>query len=607
MSIIAPEISSAGDVKVFAIGSEISTTVSLGSGYDSRTRSVKNLVAEGTVTKEVRQNTEARYAIDWCDTYSKMSSFFGLAASASYSGASSGISASVNIMRSTAIESSRIYIAARVYIIANAEYYVGARLNDDALRVLKKESLANFSEKYGGVYARSLLRGGELACVLEISASSNETIEQLRAAMSAYGWGAKGQVEMEQSLSELTRTRSVVVRYCQSGGAVGDGTTGIIVTDANGLIARIKQFIPEVWGSNGLDGNTVPLRAELESSRFLTNWPSDKTGDPDRPYPDEIEHVAKSALLLKDKLVVAEEVLRKSNMVAPSSSEAAGVIVPYLQLVVELTTSELGKMLRGTSPQLDLWIESLFQYRIRNFLDVDLGNHVNAGPMVNLGNMDARQFLERVFGKNIPASYERWPKLSIQEWWGYQGQEPGMFPNVAFHVICPQHGGNILETAKALAGNPGPDAGILVHASGSTQSYFGGNACGYTPVHAIAIKTERPSITELDPLPNLPGDAIDSSTLVISNASLELVGENIWNASFSLAVGVAGSCGKFKITIRETTNSKPMVERTRSFESYWLNRSNAELRLAHNFNSDPKWVPQDFHVEVERAFKMDSQ
>lgn len=601
------EIPSFSDTRVFSFNSEISTTISLGSGYDSRTKTVKNLVAEGTVDKEIKQNTDGQYIIDWCENYSEMASFFGLAASASYSGASGGISASINIMRSTAIESSRIYIAARVYIIANVEFYPDARLKENPLSVLNSEPLPSFSEKYGGTYARSIFRGGELACVMEISASQNETIEELRAAMSAHGWGAKTEAEMEQSLRELTRTRSVVVRYCQSGGSIGSVTSGIIVTNAEGLIERMKQFIPEVWGTNGLDGNTVPLRAELEKTRSLTNWPSKHTGDPDRPYPNEIENVARSALLLKDKLVFVEDLLKNARLISPSANEMGKEIFPYLQFVVAESTMAVEKMVRGASPQLDFSIESFFQYRIRRFLNVNPGIHANAGQRANLGNTDPGQFLEQIFGRNIPTKYEKWPKLSIQDdWWGYQGQEPGMFPKVEFHVICPQHGGSMLDVARGLAGNPGPDSGVFVHASASQQEYFGGNACGYSPVYALAIKVEKPAISELPPLPALPDDVIDTSTLSISKIALEVVNKNEWRASFALSVGNAGSCGRYQVIVKEANQSDIKIKRTRSFISYWLEKVASEVQLTHDFAADAQWKPEDFTVIVERAFQINN-
>lgn len=585
--------------------SEISPAITLGSGYDTGTKSVRNLVAEGNVRSEPVASNKAEYFIDWCEDYSELSSFFRLSASASYSGTGTGLSASGTMMRATNIESSRIYIAVWVRMIAKREFFASARLRKDALTVLNSEKLSSFSEKFGGSWTKTLFHGGELAAVMEISASETETMEELRVSMSAKGWGAKGAAEMEQALRELTQTRRVVIRYCQSGGSVGNATSGIIVTDAESLILRMQQFVTEVWGTNGLDGKAIPMEAELENSRRLTNWPDNQTGDPDRPYPREIEPIAQSVLLLKDKLVLVQDVLRPTQGTPPGSVEAARELLPYIQFVVNYSGSAIEDMVRGERAQYRLSIESFYQYRIRNLLNVSPGNHSNAGPLSELGQGDSKQFIERVFGRNLPNPFVKWPQLRIDEWWGYQGQEPGAFGGV--HVICPQHGGSVAATAHSLAGNPGPDDGVVVHVGVHPSAYAGGGACGYHPIHMLAVRTILPNISILDPLPLTPSDIVGKDLISTAKVELKQVDKNVWNAFFVVTLPDIGSCGRYTLTVKESLGSHPEIERLRKFESYWIDVEKAKLELHQSFESEKGWMPVDFEIIVDKALRLQAQ
>lgn len=588
--------------RISALYSEISPAIALGSGYDTGTKTVRNLVAEGKVRSEPVASNKAEYFIDWCENYSELSSFFRLSASASYSSAGAGASASGTMMRATNIESSRIYIAIWVRMIARREFFASARLRKDALEVLNSERLSSFSEKFGGSWTKTLFHGGELAAIMEISASETETMEQLRVSMSAKGWGAKGSAEMEQALTELTQTRRVVIRYCQSGGSVGNATSGIIVTDAESLILRMQHFINEVWGTNGLDGKVIPMEAELLNSRQLTNWPQSKKEDPDRPYPREIEPIAQSVFLLKDKLVLVQETLRPRHEAMPGSIEAARELLPYIQSVLTYAGYAIDEMMQGSRKQYQLSIESFYQYRIRNLLNVSPGEHENAGPLCELGQGDPKQFIERVFGRNLPDPYVKWPQLRIEEWWGYQGQEPGVAAGV--HVICPRHGGSIAATAHSLAGSPGPDDGVLVHFGAHPTPYGWGGDCGYHPIHMLAVRTIYPNRSQLDPLPLLPADIIRKELILITKIGLSQIDKNTWNAVFVVAVPDIGSCGSYTVTVSESLKSHPEIVRSRTLESYWINMSGAKLDMHKNFHIDKDWIPVDFEVAVNKALRL---
>lgn len=582
--------------RIFSLNTEISPAIVLGSGYDNKTKTVKNVCATSNKIPIKAMNTAPTYFMDWCENYSELTSFFGLSASASFGGTSASFSATVNMMRSTNIENSKIYIAVSARMIARVEFFESASLTKDALNSLNTENLINFAEKYGGVFAKSIFYGGELAIVLEISASQTETIEQLRASMHGEGWGAKAQGELEQSLRGLTRNRSVVVRYCQSGGSIGSTTSGIVVTDTDGVIVRMTQFVKEVWGSNGLDGSVVPLQAEFDKIRSLKNWPPQQTGDPDNQFPDEIERIAKSILTLKDKLIVIEEALRPTRLVGPNTLETARALFLFIKDAINQAESEVGKMMRGAKTTFEFSVESFWRYRIRRLLDVDPGAHPNAKNMFSLNNSDSQQFIDRVFGQKLPDFLNPWPKLSIQEWWGYQGQEPGG-PGV--HVICGQHGGNIMAKAQELAGNPGPDQGVLVHASLHSGWGYGGGTCGYHPAHFVVVRTEKPDLPTLPPLPFLPTDVINKTEITCTKVSLTQNGPSTFNAEFRVDLPLANTCGRYTVLIYECLSADSNVIRKRLDTSFWIDKKHTSLKLEHIFNAEEAWHPLDFEVDVE--------
>jgi hypothetical protein len=599
------QISPASSVapKLFAFSGDLSPAIALGSGFNTRTRTVMNLVASGTSKQDARAAAKAEYVIDWCENYSELAKFFGLSASASYSGGGVGGSASVNMVSKTNIQTSRIYIAVSVRMIASLQFLPSAELQQEALRVLMTDKLSSFVEKFGSTFAKTLFLGGELACILEISASQTETIEQLRVAMEGHGWGAKAEGEMEQSLRELTQRRSVNVKYCQSGGAVGNATSEIVETDVIGVIERMGKFILEVWGTNGLDGKTVPLQAEFANVRTLTNWPKNETGDPEQPYPDEIERIATSALLLKDRLVVVEDVLRPGRQVSPSTIEIAKSLLAYLTYVVADSSVMLGKMIRGATENLKYENESFYQYRIRRLLNVDPGPHENCGDLCDYSNNDSAQFLERVFGSAKPILIGSWPELILQDWWGYQGQDDRHTAYGGIFIKCHDDGGDIMAAAYINAGYPKTEDHVLLHASLAPSPYSRGGKCGSTPVHMVAVRTKQPDATQLDPMPLLPDAIILKSEINVKKGKLDQIDKGVYQANFTCDLPSV-SCGRYVITITESKVGNRKIVRRRILKSYWLRPDKENIKLKHTFLSDAAWEVNDFEVEVERALRM---
>ena len=593
----------ATDQSVFQKLSNISPAISLGSGFDSGTKTVQNMVAEGLYDHQPRPAADARYIIDWCETYSKLSSFFSLNASASYEGTGTGVSASVNMMRETTLKTSRIYIAVSVRMIANMEFFKSARLINDALTVLNTESLSAYSEKFGGSFVKTLFQGGELACVIEIAASSTENIEQLRASMSLQGWGAKGGAEMVQFLKTLTESRSVVVRYAQSGGSVGKTSTGPIVTTTQGLIARMGEFIGEVWGTTGLDGVTVAMEAEIVNQRKLLNWPPSKTGDPDRPYPPDVEQMATALLNLKDRKREAESLIGMPGL-SPAAIETAHELVAFVESAILIAGTALTEMMRDPTLQAQLSVETFYQNRIRKHLDVDPGKHPNAGEGSNIAVQDPDQVMDRIFGATPPNLYEPWPKLIKEDYWGYQGQEPGYGIYGSFHVVCTKHGGNINQRAQEMAGNPGPKDGVLAFASAAPHYYNDGQstgACGYTAVHVVIVRTEKPATPLLEALPSLTADAIELANIKIANPRIAQVTPNRWKALFDVDIGQNESCGRYTLRVKTSKNE---LEIEAQLRSYWIQHSTGKATFEQEIDLEDGWVPTNFEVSIDKAFRL---
>lgn len=413
---------------------------------------------------------------------------------------------------------------------------------------------------------------------------------------------------MDSSVMKLTTGRSVSITYAQSGGDLGNNQNGVLTITIDQLIERIRLFPKEVKGSNGLDGSTVPISADMVSLREATNWPPDNNINLDYPYPPDIESTARSVDMLYQKLSAVDSILSSPLLVAPSVREAASTMRPYLEYQALQAKLALVEAMTSTVSPIVVKGESFFQYRIRNLLNVpSSAGRENAGGDVDLTEPDKGLLATQLFGAEIPFEVRPWPDITFSAQWGYQGQHGNaagaddsriqMFA-VGHHVTCPAYGGNVDVFAAELAGKASPDAkndGIFAYATGHPSS-SGGHNCGYRVFLFSAFRISVPDRPLLPALPGIPRNEISAS---LQQGSPINMGENKWAFPFTIKAPSPRNCGKYTIAIELNSNNSD----TKRFEvsSYWIG-SVTELSLRHTILLERGWKITSYLVKVDVAY-----
>lgn len=582
----------------------LTKTSFLGMGYDPRTNTGRNQVVVDNSDNKKNPNIEPDYKFGYIENYSELSNFLSVSLSAAY-GASGGAggSASLTMMRSTVIKQSSVFVALKMRIITMISMLKTYNLTGDALQILKKQTLPQFVEKFGSRFVSSLYHGGELACVMEFTFTSVQTMEAFRAELKGHAIGANGSAAAESLIRSLTTSKNVKIAYAQSGGTVGM-QEGIFVKDADELITRMQKFAREVVGGAGVEGSTVPLYADFASLLSTLNWPPEITHDPASPYPPEIDNIAKSILLLNEKLVVVEGILQSTALLAPSVREAATALKPYLSYAIDESSKALGKMMSDATAKIELKVESFYQFRIRNKLGVSASApRDNAGPNCDMTEPDKNLLGTWLFGKEDVPVIKPWPQLEYRgEKWGYMGELDNAFApfNIQPRVNCPDQGGSSAESiAWLVAGSPPPNSGIFTFVD-HHPVHLPGNHCGYHILHFAKIIVKQPDKSLLPPLPSLPLIGATKPDVIIN--APQLLGPDQWSLSFTVPMTCLTSCGRYNISIVETLKNDASKTRNRTETSYWYKENEKNLALSHPVSVEQGWAIKSFAVEVDEAY-----
>lgn len=565
----------------------------LGSGFDLRTQTVCMTATTGRLNAKPL-DWQPSYDLSYMSSYESVAKFYSLDASVRYSGTGGSASASVAIVKACNLERKRIILALKVRAITGSEFIDTAELTPDALNALRALSMPTFVGRYGGSYVRKISWGGELACLLVVTASSVEKLESLRAKMEAEGYGAHGQAETKTSIAEISKANDVRVVYCQTGGG-SDGKIG--ESNVDELITRMESFAEELRKTDPLRGQVVPLEVEYWPMTRVSNWPKEITGDPLRPYPPEIESIAATVQMYEDRLDRVNELLSKpANTIAPSSAEAARELQGYLETTIRASRDSLERLKSNANLRPTLPMESFHQCRLRRLHGVDLGDHENAGEKLDAVSADKRQLMEALIGPDFYPSIKPWPQVNIKIWWGYRGEDGGKYPG--FHWRChkKEHHDIMLEHVYPLTGKkPGVEDGIFVSNSGGPAAYRSGNACGYTPHVIVGAYVEKPDEPQLAPLPKLPS----------RDARIELeyrlgkprkAGNDVWVLPFDIKVVPASSTSSYQIIVGEVSVDGGFRE-TVLPRSYWVAEDPGLKNFQHTYVPASGWTPKDFKLK----------
>ena len=577
--------------------------VSLGFGYAVRTCSMRNAAIKDDSTETAIPSIRPEYSFEYVDNYFELAKRLNVSASASYGSAGvSGGSASLSMMRATEMKSSSAYVVLWMRVIAKENSIKTAYLTNEALEILNNQSSAQFYEKFGSKFIRALYYGGELACIMEFSSNQTISSEAFRAQIRGEVGLAKASGEIDSWVMSLTSGHNVHIRYAQSGGATATASAGgIYIASPAELTNRIQTFADEVIGTNGLNGSTVPVYADVLDFKAALNWPSNRDADFENPYPNEIENIAQSILLLQDQTSIVRGILISTNPPAPGILAAAHEFEPYLKYLTTETTKSLRAMMSDGKIPTQLHVESFHQYRLRNLLNVaSSAIRDNAGPSCDFAEPDKNLLKTCLFGSANLLEIKPWPELEITGSWGFQGERDdwGPAPEVSDRVPCPQHGGSIQKRAEDLAGKTGPNDGRFGFAQGFPRSYSGGGACGYTVVHFTAIKVLREDRNPLPELPRLP--SIPVGGVIITPGMPVASGLNHWNIPFTINMPAATSCGRYELKIGLIDD----IGNTRDVTviSYWYKEGQSTLSLTHPLALDNGWKIASVSGVVGAAF-----
>ncbi|MCE0915640.1 hypothetical protein [Pseudomonas sp. NMI760_13] len=576
----------------------ITGAVSLGLGYAVRTNRMKNGAVIDNSTPKPNMSVRPDYAFEYVENYSELSEALNVSASASYgSSGVSGGSASLSMMKSTTMRSDCAYVAVKARFIAKESTIVNAYLSDETLDILNGQSAAEFYDKFGSKFIRTLYHGGELACVLEFSSTETRSSEEFRAEIKAAVGAAKGEASMESKVTSLVGGRRVHIKYAQSGGKIGTPEAGGIYTATpTDLIKRMQVFASEVYGATGLDGSTVPIFADLMGYSEAKNWPSQKHIDLESPYPPAIDNIARSILILEDQTALVRGMLSPTAATSPGLVAAAQEMTPYLEFATAEAKNALRNMMNNASGTTEYYGESFLQYRLRNLLQVSSAAYSgNAGGAIDFGEKDKNLLKALLFGvaESIPIS--PWPKLEISGSWGFQGERDDW--GTGTRVPCPAHGGSIQSTAEALAGKTGPNDGRFGFAQPYPTSYRGGGNCGYTVIHFTAIKVIHSDSNPLPPLPMLPATPANGVSFTIGKPFQKEV--NHWWIPFNVTMPCTTSCGKYELTGKLISQSGEIKEFKEI--SYWYKTGDANLSLEHPLMLDAGWIIHSVEGSVHTA------
>ena len=384
-----------------------------GIGYMTRTQTVCIKAVEGEVVEKPNEWAPS-YDIDYVGTYESLNKFYSLSASARYSGASGGASASVSIMRTAKLERSVVILAVKVRASTGRIFFTEPKLTRDA-HDWAKAGMPGYVAKFGDSYVRSITYGGEVAALLVVSASSSESLRLLRARAEAHGFGASGETNTTNMIQEVSKENKVRVIYNQSGGGAGEDSGGIIEIAPKELLERMSAFIAELRKTDPLKGSVIPLEAEFWPATKTLNWPG---GDPAHPFPPDIENIAETLDMLRDRLDRTNHIIQNSADFPPSTSEAASVIKAYIETTVTGAGIHLRQMIEDKLAVASLPLETLAQYRLRGLCGVEPGLHENAGPRMDANSVDKAQLANTLIGPDTFPRIDRWPQFELLEDWG---------------------------------------------------------------------------------------------------------------------------------------------------------------------------------------------
>lgn len=585
----------------------------LGMGFDERTGASFDLAVTGDIIpRRLRPTWKTAVSIDYVDSYEKLDKFFSMKASARYSGASGGASASVEAVKSSYLTRSSILIAVRVRILKRLERLVTTKLLPSPKKLLREvgdKKLHIYAQRYGGSFVRTIYSGAELACTIEISTLENEHIEELRKKASMHGFGASGNIEVLNSLTEFSRGRGFKLRAWQTGGDASRNRNDGLVnpTTPDDLIARVSTFIKEMQRK---DAQVDALTMELSPMTQIGDWPTNVFRDPRTPYPSAIETIAENVNRIRAYKDEVDAVIETPNAIGPSAMamDAAEEFQRFLNSTLSIASRRLSYLMSASTKEISCYLETFPQYRLRQMLKVTAGAHENVAPFWDATTTDIDEY-DTFFGPRL-IPIKPWPEYKWKQEWGYHGEDKNLMSGPWLRCHPKEHH-TMLD--DLLANNPDyGKSGRLVFGTESPHSEIWGKAlqnhntaCNYNPLVVTTIWIEEP---DRPLLPTLPKD-VGTISIDVSSPSLHLplpIGPGIWRLAFDIELGDIGTVGRFDLEIKEILRSSSAnpTDRTVRANSYWYKPRGGVQVLTYSHECQDGWSVVSFDVVVRDVYEL---
>lgn len=194
----------------------------LGDGVDAVSGEKRGLCVtfddvEG-VLKDKYSAQQSLTSFNRIETTDEFNALLGLKASASYS---SFASAKMDFKRTKSFNKHTLYVLAKAFAERVGEQIKsgGARLTQEAWDLLEQEEYERFKEKCGSGFIGLITSGGEFYALYQFASSDEKELEQIEAKASFSYGVAKGSVDFEEKVTQLSEAANLSVDFYVKGGS----------------------------------------------------------------------------------------------------------------------------------------------------------------------------------------------------------------------------------------------------------------------------------------------------------------------------------------------------------------------------------------------------
>ncbi len=299
---------------------------------------------------QIAQGNENAIAYDLriIENYEELARTLNISASASYSGLSGGVSASMNLFKSARITSRNVYVLVSMTVENGSDTISHAMLSSNALALLgsRPVQLDAFKTRYGDTFVSRVVRGAHLYALMEFATHSDEEKEDLRITVDGSLGAFKAGGSYESTLKTLSDNHQVHILYTQSGGGTGrDGAPaqaggfdfahgGVITVTPEELISRLREFPAEVRRQENRANGAI-LYVNVQDYSAAENWPTALQIEPPQIERWTLQDMARDEYWVKQAETDAREEIDNGRFADPADVAMAKKVLAYSTYTLE--------------------------------------------------------------------------------------------------------------------------------------------------------------------------------------------------------------------------------------------------------------------------------